>query len=129
MIRKHFRNALDWYQVLVMMADQEVNTWVWNMTFTVTTSPDNTNAADHSSGIEISASTPETLGRTSMPFCQSDMPNTLPPPFPLPQDFLQMEENIPSTDALSIYLQWRCPICFSGMPNLQTSMCILNAEV
>ncbi len=73
MIQQRFGNALHWYQVLVTMADQEVNTWVQNMTFTVMTSPDNTNATDHSSGIEISASTPETLGRTSTPFCQSDM--------------------------------------------------------
>ena len=110
------------------MADQEVNTWVRNTTFAVTTSPNNTNATDRSSGIEISASTPETLGRTSTPFCQSDMPNALPPPFPLPKDFLRMEENVPSADAPSIYLQWWCPICFSGTPNLQTSACVLNPE-
>jgi len=107
------------------MADQEVDAWVRNTTFAVTTSPDNTNAADRSSGIEINASTPETLGRTSAPFCQSNMSSAL---FPLPKDFLRMAEDVPTADVPSVYLQRRCPICFSKAPNLPTSTCVLNPE-
>ena len=140
MIRWRFGNALHWYQVLVAIADQEVDIWVrnttstvmtspdntdtmWNMTSAMTTSPDNTNATGRSSGIESS----EPLGRTAMPFCQSEILDTF--PFPLPKDFLQKEENVPSTDIPSIYLQQRCPICFSGRANLQTSTCTPNLEV
>ncbi len=56
------------------------------------------------------------------------MLNALPLPSPLLNDFLQMEENVPSTDVPSIYLQWQCSICFLGTPNLQTSTCVLNLE-
>ena len=111
------------------MADQEVGLWVRNTTFAVTTSPENTNVANRSSGIEISTSTPETHGRTSTPFCQSGMLSALPLPFPLPKDFLRMVEDVPSADVPSIYLQRRCPICYSTAPNLQTSTCVLNPEV
>jgi hypothetical protein len=52
-----------------------------------------------------------------------------PHPFPLPKDFLRMEENVPRAGLPSIYLQRRCPICFSGKPNLQTSSCVLNSKV
>ena len=90
-----------------------------------TTSPDNANPTGRSSGIESS----EPLGRTATPFCQADIPNTFPLPFPLPKDFPQKEENVPSTDIPSIYLQRRCPICFSGTVNLRTSTCALDLEV
>ena len=126
MIRRRFGNALHWYQVLVAIADQEVDAWVRNMAFAMTTSPDNTNATDRSSGIESSAPTSEPPRRTATP---SDMPNALPLPFPLPNDFLRMEENVPIAGVPSIYLQRRCPICFSGTPNLQTSVCVMNSEV
>ena len=93
------------------------------------TPPDNTNATDASSGIESSAPTSEPLGRIATTFCPSDLPNALPLPFPLPQDFLRVEEDVPSADLPSIYLQRRCPVCFSGTPNLETSACVLNPEV
>ena len=111
------------------MADQEVDTWVRNMTFAMKTAPKNTNAEDRSDDIKTIASTPETLGRSSSPFCQSDMPSALPLPFPLPKDALRMAEDIPTADVPSIYLQRRCPICFSRAPNLQTSACVLNPQV
>ena len=84
---------------------------------------------DRSSDTESSGSTSRPLGGTATPFFQSDMPNSLHLPFPLPKEFLRMEENVPSAGAPSIYLQRRCPICFSGKPNLQTSTCVLNSEV
>ncbi len=84
---------------------------------------------DCSSGIKSSAPTSAPLGRTPTTFQQSDMPSVSPFPFPLPEDFLQMDKNIPSTNVPLIYLQWQCPICFSGMPNLESSTCILNSEV
>lgn len=132
---------MHWYQVLVAIADQEVDRWVRNTTSAMTTSPDNTdatqnttsavttssgntNATGRSSGSEGG----EPLGRTATPSSQSAMPNTFPLPFPLPKDFLQKEENVPSTDLPSIYLQRRCPLCFSGTANLQTSTCALNLE-
>ena len=40
-----------------------------------------------------------------------------------------MEENVPRAGLPSIYLQLRCPICFSEKPNLQTSTCVLNLKV
>src|SRR5258706_13939682 len=86
------------------------------------TPPDTTNATDRSSGIESSAPTSEPLYTTS------DTPNKLPFPFPLPEDFPRMEEHVPRADLPSMYLQRRCPLCFSGMPNLQTSACVWNPE-
>ncbi len=111
------------------MADQEVDTWVRNATSAMTMSPDSTNATDRSSGIESSAPTSEPLGRTATLFRQSNMPNVPPLPFPLPKGFAQMKENVPRANVPSIYLQRRCPICFSKAPNLQTSRCVLNSEV
>ena len=84
---------------------------------------------DRSSDTESSGFTSKPLGGTATAFFQSDMPNVVPLPFPLPKDFLRMQENVPITGVPSIYLQRRCPICFSGKPNLQTSTCILNSEV
>jgi len=111
------------------MADQEVDTWVRNTTSATTTSPDNTNATDRSVGFESITPTSATPGRTATPFCQSDMPNAVSLPFPLPKDFLRMEENVPSAGGPSVYLQQRCPICFYRTPNLQTSTCVLTSEV
>jgi len=176
MIWRHFGNALHWYQVLIAMTDQGVNTWIQNMTSAMTASPDNTNSTentneeipiqgrltelqkclvegvddedevckplvfqsmtamattmpDHSSDTEINGSTSGPLRGTAMPFFQSDMPNVLPLPFPLPKDFLWMEENVPSAGLLLIYLQRQCLMCFSRKPNLQTSACILKLKV
>jgi hypothetical protein len=138
MIRQHFGNALHWYQVLIAMAEQEVDTWIRNMTSAMMVPPDNTNGTEntmlaqgrlHSSDSESSSSTSKPLGGIATPFLQSDMLNTLPTPFPLPKDFLWMEENILSTGVPLIYLQRWCPICFSGKPNLRTSKCVLNLEV
>jgi hypothetical protein len=138
MIWWRFGNALHWYQVLIAMAEQEVDTWIRNMTSAMMAPPDNTNGTEntmpaqgrlHSSDSESSGSTSKPLGGIATPFLQSDTPNALPTPFPLPNDFLQMEENVLSTGVLLIYLQRRCPICFSGKPNLRTSKCVLNLEV
>ena len=111
--------------------------WVRNTTSVVTPSPNgtsamktypaNTNAEGSSSGLQGSARIPEPLGRTTTPV-HSDMAKTLPLPFPLPKDFVRVEENIP-TDIPSVYLQRRCPICFSGTAKLQTSTCALNLTV
>jgi len=134
------------------MTDQEVDTWIRNMTSAMTASPDKTNSTentnkeipiqgrltklqkrlvegvddedevcwplvfqsmtamattmpDRSSDTEINGSMSGPLRETSTPFFQSDMPNALPLPFPLPKDFLWMEENVPSAGLLSIYLQ------------------------
>jgi hypothetical protein len=78
------------------------------------------------SGIESSGPTSQPLGGMATQSFQSDIPDTLPFPFPLPKDFLQIEENVPRVALPSIYLQRRCPICFSGKPKLQTSSCVLN---
>jgi hypothetical protein len=114
MIWQCFGNALHWYQVLIAMAEQEVDTWICNTTSAVTVPLDNTNGTEntmpaqgrlHSSDSESSGSMSKPLGGIATPFLQSDTPNALPTPFPLPNDFLQMEENIPSTGVPSIYLQ------------------------
>ena len=84
---------------------------------------------DRPSDIESISPMLRPLGKTAAPFLQSDMPNVRPLPFPLPKDFLRMEENAPSADIPSIYLQRRCPICFSGKPNLKTSTCVVNSKV
>jgi hypothetical protein len=55
--------------------------------------------------VESSSPTSMPLGWRAMPFFQSDMPNTLPLPFPLPKDFQQMEENALITGEPLIYLQ------------------------
>jgi hypothetical protein len=115
---------LHWYQVLVATADQEVDTWIQNTTSAMTMSLDNTNAKGRDNGIGI---TSEPLGRIATPFCWSDMPSELPLPFPLPEDFPRMEEDVPIADVPSIYLQRRCPVCFSGTPNLQTSTCVQDS--
>jgi hypothetical protein len=108
------------------------------MTSAVSAPPDNTNGTKnaiptkvklHSSDDECSGSMSKPLGGIATPFLQSSMPNALPTPFPLPKDFLRMEENVPSAGVPSIYLQRRCPICFSGKPTLRTSVCIPNLEV
>jgi len=176
MIWQCFRNALHWYQVLIAMTDQEVDTWIQNMTSAVTVSPDNTNSTENtnkeipiqgrltklqkhlvegvddeddicqplvfqsttamatmmpdcSSDTEINGSTSGPLRGTATPFFQSDMPNALPLPFPLPKDFLWMEENVLSTGLPSIYLQRWCLMCFSRKPYLQTSVCVLKLKV
>jgi len=113
--------------VLVEGADDEDHT-SGPVVFQLTTAMATT-TPDRSSDIERSGSTSKPLGGTAAPFLQSDMPNALPLPFPLPKEFLQMEENVPSAGLPSIYLQRRCPICFSGKPNLRTSTCVLNSEV
>jgi hypothetical protein len=121
MIRRHFRNALHWYQVLIVIADQEVDIWIRNARPAVTASPGNTNNAESTqAGISIQESLPNLqqvpvvessrptstpLGGTATPFFQSDMLNALPVPFPLLKDFLWMEENTPSAGEPSMYLQ------------------------
>ena len=92
------------------------------------TPPDNANVPDRSGGIESSGFTSVPLGRIATTF-SPDRSDPLPIPFPLPQDFLRIEENVPCSDLPSIYLQRRCPVCFSGKPNLQTSACVLNPEI
>jgi hypothetical protein len=109
------------------MADQEVETWIRNTTSAVMAMVITTPGC--SSDIKSSGPTSEPLGGTARQFFQSDLPNSLRLPFPLPKDFLQMEENVPRASLPSIYLQRRCPICFSGKPNLQTSSCVLNSMV
>jgi hypothetical protein len=105
---------LHWYQVLIARAEQEVDAWIQNMTSAVMAPPDNTNGREntmptqgrlHSNDNESTGSTSKPLGGISMPFLQSDMLNTIPTPFPLPKEFPQMEENVPSTGVPSIYLQ------------------------
>jgi hypothetical protein len=138
MIRRRFGNALHWYQVLIARAEQEVDAWIRNTTSAVTAPPDNTNGRENtmptqgrlrSNDNESTGSMSKPLGGISMPFLQSDMPNAIPTPFPLPKEFPWMEENVPSAGVPSIYLQRRCPICFSRRPNLRTSECVLNLEV
>ena len=58
-----------------------------------------------SSDTEINGSMSKPLRGTATPFFQSDMPNALPLPFPLPKVFLWMEENVPSAGLPLIYLQ------------------------
>jgi hypothetical protein len=91
------------------MADQEVDTWIQNTTSAMTMSLDNTNAKGRDNGIGIGDNgigiTSEPLGRIATPFCWSDMPSELPLPFPLPEDFPQMEEDVLIADVPSIYLQ------------------------
>jgi len=109
------------------MADQEVDTWVRNTTPAVT--PIVTTTPGGSSDIEGSGPTSKPLGGTATQFLQLDIPNPLPLPFPLPNDFLRMEENVPRAGVPSIYLQRRCPICFSGKLNLRTSAYVLISKV
>lgn len=48
-----------------------------------------------------------------------------PLPFPIPNYFPCVKENISTTNSPSLYLQKRCPICFSGTkPNLPSSACV-----
>ena len=52
--------------------------------------------------------------------------NTTGVPFPLPKDFHHINENVSHASSPSIYLQKRCPVCFSGgKPELQTSQCVV----
>ena len=89
------------------------------------TPPETTNATDRSGDTESSTPTSEPLGRIDT---TSDMPSQSPLPFPLPKDFLRMDEHVPRADLPSMYLQRRCPLCFSGRPNLRTSACVWNSE-
>ena len=109
------------------MADQEVDTWIRSTTSTVTATEITTPGC--SSDIESRDPMSKPFGGTATQFAQSDIPNAVPRPFPLPKDDPQMEENVPRTGLLSIYLQRRCPICFSRKPELQTSSCVLNSKV
>ena len=79
---------------------------------------------------ESSGPTSTPLGGTATESFQPALPNALPLPFPLPKDFPQMEDrHVPRDGTPSIYLQQRCPICFSEKLNLQTSTCVLNSKV
>ena len=109
------------------MSDQEVDTWIRTTTSAVTAMVITTPSC--SSTIESSGSILKPLGGAATQVFQSDIPNVLPLPFPLPKDFLQMEENVPIAGVPSMYLQRRCPICFSGKLNLRTSACVLNSRV
>jgi hypothetical protein len=53
MIRWRFGSALHWYQVLIVMAEQEVDTWIWNMTSAVSAPPDNTNGTKNAIPTEV----------------------------------------------------------------------------
>jgi hypothetical protein len=56
---------------------------------------------------------------------QLGVPVLQPLPFPMPGHFPRVEENTPSTSLPSVYLQRRCPICFSGSkPKLSNSACV-----
>jgi hypothetical protein len=114
MIWQCFGSALHWYQVLIVMAEQEVDAWIQNTTSAMLVPPDNTNSTKitiptevklHSSDDECSGSMSKPLGGIATPFLQSSMPNMLPTPFPLPKDFLWMEENVLSAGVPLIYLQ------------------------
>ena len=118
------------------MADQEVETWIRTTTSTsaaratAITTPDCSNDLEGnvtgSISIEDNGSISQPLEGTATPRLHSDIPNSLPLPFPLPPDFLRIEENVLRAGVPSIYLQRRCPICFSGKLNLQTSACVLD---
>ena len=109
------------------MADQDVDIWIRatnsGVTAITTTTPDRSN------GTESSSTMPKPLeGTATQPF-QSDIPTALSLPFPLPKDFVDMDDNAPRADKPSIYLQRRCPVCFSEKLHLQTSTCALNLKV
>lgn len=109
------------------MANQEVDTWIWTTTSAAMAMAITTPGC--SSHMESSTPASRPLGGMTMQFIQSDILNMLPLPFPLPKDSPPMEENVPRANAPSIYLQLRCPLCFSGKLDLQTSMCVQNSEV
>lgn len=109
------------------MADQEVDVWIRATTSAVNAMA--TTTPGHPGEIESSSATSKLLGETAAQDVQSDIPNVSPPPFPLPKTFLKMDENAPRAAIPSIYLQRRCPVCFSEKLNLQTSACALHWKV
>ena len=109
------------------MADQDVKTWIRAINSGVTAI--GTTTPNRSSGTEISSFTSKPLEETATQPFQSDIPTALPLPFPLPKDFVDMDDSAPRAGIPSIYLQRRCPVCFSEKLNLQTSMCALNLKV
>ena len=117
------------------MADQEVETWIRTttstsaVTTTAITTPGCSNDLERNGVISLNeddGSISQPLEGTATPRLHSVAPNSLPLPFPLPQDLMRIEENVPRAGVPSIYLQRRCPICFSGKPSLRTSTCVLN---
>ena len=60
---------------------------------------------------------------------QLGMPVSHSLPFPMPRDLPRINENTPSAVSPSVYLQGRCPVCFSGSkPNLSNSACVSGLE-
>jgi hypothetical protein len=97
-IQQRFGNALHWYQVLVAIATHEVDTWIQHAT---STKP---------------AAAPTTCAESA----------TRDIPFPLSKVSHHINENEPHNSTPSIYLQKRCPVCFSGgKPEFRTSQCVI----
>src|ERR1700755_1928745 len=101
------------------MADQEVETWIRTTTSTsaVTTTAITTlgcsNDLERNSVISLDeddGSISQPLEGTATPQLHSDALNSLPLPFPLPQDLMRIEENVPRAGVPLIYLQRQCPI-------------------
>src|SRR5882757_4307133 len=138
MIRRCFGNALHWYQALTVMAKHEVDTWIRNAT-SATNHPLSRISPTAGGTEDVKEEVPTQLQGVTVeeiedegdvswsppPHSAIDMAGSQPLPFPMPRDYPHANESIPNASSPSVYLQRRCPICFSGSrPNLKTSACV-----